>query len=557
MPANAAIFFESYAFHTRGKKLMGAQSASEGFLRAFARYSGVETFYCLTQSKDESVRFQKLVHNWAPAVRPVEWIRFDNLPGLERPGCLYHPQPALAERAWQRRLHDERAYSLCGVTHTTCSAAAMDVFGTYLIAPFQPWDAVICTSKSVRATLDRVLGHWAEYLAERIGARPQVRLQLPIIPLGVDCAAFDRVGGDPSLRPSLRAKLGIGPEDVAFLFMGRLSFHAKAHPLPMYLALEEAARRTGKHLHLIQAGWFPNDSVQREFINGARRFCPSVNSIILDGRLPEVRERIWFAADIFTSLADNIQETFGLVPIEAMAAGLPPVISDWDGYRDTVRDGVDGLRVPTIMPPGGTAGDIAWRHAFEVDTYDRYVAHCSQCTAVDWRACAEAYIALIENPPLRRKLGESGRQRARESFDWAVIIRRYQELWRELGERRAQATVGRRADIPPNPLREDPYALFAEYATHLLTAQTVLSAARGSSRALLEEFYQNPLVNYVGAPFLLASLDECRSALDRLKHSPRPVSELLEPVEPARRFILHRTLGWMLKCGLVEIIADR
>ena len=40
------------------------------------------------------------------------------------------------------------------------------------------------------------------------------------------------------------------------------------------------------------------------------------------------------------SLADNIQETFGLTPVEAMAAGLPCVMSDWDGYRDTVRDGV-------------------------------------------------------------------------------------------------------------------------------------------------------------------------------------------------------------------------
>ena len=28
-----------------------------------------------------------------------------------------------------------------------------------------------------------------------------------------------------------------------------------------------------------------------------------------------------------------------------MAAGLPVVVSDWDGYRDTVRDGVDGFRI--------------------------------------------------------------------------------------------------------------------------------------------------------------------------------------------------------------------
>ncbi|HRE90473.1 MAG TPA: glycosyltransferase, partial [Myxococcota bacterium] len=65
------------------------------------------------------------------------------------------------------------------------------------------------------------------------------------------------------------------------------------------------------------------------------------------------------AADVFVSLADNVQETFGLSVIEAMAAGLPVVVSDWDGYKDTVRDGEDGFRVTTTMPPVGAADHIA------------------------------------------------------------------------------------------------------------------------------------------------------------------------------------------------------
>ena len=47
---------------------------------------------------------------------------------------------------------------------------------------------------------------------------------------------------------------------------------------------------------------------------------------------------LWAAADVFLSLVDNIQETFGITPLEAMAAGLPVVASDWDGYRYTMRD---------------------------------------------------------------------------------------------------------------------------------------------------------------------------------------------------------------------------
>ena len=45
------------------------------------------------------------------------------------------------------------------------------------------------------------------------------------------------------------------------------------------------------------------------------------------------------------SLSDNIQETFGLTPLEAMASGIPVIVSDWDGYRSTVRDNKDGFRI--------------------------------------------------------------------------------------------------------------------------------------------------------------------------------------------------------------------
>ena len=54
------------------------------------------------------------------------------------------------------------------------------------------------------------------------------------------------------------------------------------------------------------------------------------------------------SSDIFISLSDNFQETFGITPLEGMASGLPVVVSDWDGYRDTVRDQIDGFTIPTI-----------------------------------------------------------------------------------------------------------------------------------------------------------------------------------------------------------------
>ena len=74
-----------------------------------------------------------------------------------------------------------------------------------------------------------------------------------------------------------------------------------------------------------------------------------MKAIFVEGRNATARDQAWAAADIFVSLSDNIQETFGLTPIEAMAAGLPVVVTDWNGYQATrFAHGVDGYPRPHL-----------------------------------------------------------------------------------------------------------------------------------------------------------------------------------------------------------------
>ena len=47
---------------------------------------------------------------------------------------------------------------------------------------------------------------------------------------------------------------------------------------------------------------------------------------------------------------------------------------------------------------------------------------------------------LVGNPGLRQRLGEAGRRRARDVFDWVVVYRQYQALWAEM-ERLRQAAL--------------------------------------------------------------------------------------------------------------------
>ena len=552
--ANAAIHYRAEGFDTSRPKLMGRHAAGEGFLKGFVAHSGVETLHCFTASKETAGHFQRLTARFGNK-RPVRWLNEHDAASPAAVGTLYLSDPSVSAAAWRRRARGQRLYSICGVTHTTASAAAMNWITSLLSSPAQEWDALICTSQVVRQTIDRVLGEQQEFLAARLGATTFSLPQFPVIPLGVDTSAFANRAVE---REAARVALNIAADDIAVLFVGRLSFHAKAHPLPMYLALERVAQvlaqNSGRKVHLVQAGWFANDFIADGFRKGAKQFCPNVICHFLDGREAELRQRAWASADIFTSLSDNFQETFGLTPIEAMAAGLPGVVTDWNGYRDTIRDGIDGFRLPTIIPRPGLGGDMADRHAAGLDTYDVYCGQTSQFVAVDPQAVAKAYMTLIDSPDLRRRMGEAARQRAVESFDWSVIIHRYQDLWRDLAERRARAAeiAPPQAQKPAHPARADPFFAFAEYPTEILSPQHLVAPAQGADGAKLQALLQSPLVSFVRP--VMPDLDDCARLLaDLQRRGALSVTEILESIPAPRRSHMERGLVWLAKLGLVSI----
>ena len=553
MQQSAAIHYVPDGYDTSGQRLLGRQAAGEGFLRGLVTHGSSPKLYCYTESKALLEDFVRRIQPWTRRELNVVWVPHGDTRGLTQAGTLYRPDLVLEDQAWHRRHRGQRDYSICGVTHTIATRRALDAIARLLVAPLQPWDALICTSQSVRAAVERVHASFGEYLAQRFGgsaAAPQ--LQLPIIPLGVDTSQFAPTAQSAASRVALRTELGIPAEDIVVLYVGRLIHYAKAHPVPMYLALEKAAQRTSRKIHLIQAGWFENEGkVEQDYKDAAARVCPSVRSIFLDGRKPQVRATVWAAADLFLSLSDNVQETFGITPIEAMAAGLPVVVSDWDGYRESVRDGVDGFTVPTLTPPPGAALD--WSAAFGAEqmNYSMFIAHAAMVTSVDVERAALAIQELCDNAGLRQRMGASGQQRARDVYDWRVVIRAYEELWADLAARRSSAVET--APVAPgaaaHPFCDDPFRLFAHYATATLTPETRLSSAgRGapaSSRALREQ----PLVALGRDQRAPAPIIE---ELLQLAGSETPsVEELLQRFSTVPPEVLKRTLVYLLKFDLV------
>jgi len=551
---NAAFYYIAEGYDTKGKALMGRQSAGEGFFKGYAKHAGVDTFYCYGPEVQQFGHFQQSLTQGAGSEKNSVFIPFAEFSRLQEVGCLFLPGPNLSDDAWVRRSFDSRAYSLCGVTHTTATQRIMDSFGALLVDPVQSWDAVVCTSTVVKKTLERVVDEYASYLEERMGVRPQLPVQLPVIPLGVDCDRFD-VADKDSRRTLWREKLGIGVEDIAVLYMGRLNFNAKAHPLPMFLALEEAARRTGKKVWLLLTGWFDPPVGEALWREDAKKFCPSVQTVFLDGRQEDVRWNIWHAADIFTSLSDNIQETFGLTPIEAMAAGLPVVVSDWDGYRDTVRHGIDGFRIPVWMPEPGSGEELAVRFANKVDLYGKYCGTVSQMTNVGIGECIMTYCRLIQDQELRSKMGEAGRQRARAQYDWSIIVNTYQELWQELATRRSRDSENapRSKGKVAMPLRQDPFTLFQEYPSHLVTGECLVTLQGGRIRGWWEKIVSSPMNRFLLTEnrLLLTKEEQTKLLAHLLARQTATVTELTALFPPQRQSVVQHTLAWMAKTGMV------
>lgn len=538
---NFAIYYAGDAYSTE-QKIMGRQAAGKSFLNGVAR----------TWS---SGHVRGVVHDGAGAQAFSRQLEQDGFKGTfsssvlpdwsaaREAGVLYYPAPPYRDFAAKRTLQHPAAFSIFGVTHTLSSMGAMDQVSDLLLPPFQPWDALICTSQAAKLFVLRLQDEMRAYWRQELGASKFVSVELPIIPLGVNAPAFQSNAED---RKSARNELGLASEEVVFLFAGRLSFHAKANPVPLYQALEKAAK--GRSITCIEAGVFPNEAARQAFLAAQKNLAPSVKFIWVDGRDDRAYANAWKGSDVFVSLSDNIQETFGLTPLEAMAAGLPVIVSDWNGYKDTVRDGMDGYRIATITPPSGAASDLSLRYSLEIDNYDYFIGRTSLETVVDPEATALAIAKLADDAGLRQQMGQAARLRANTEFDWPVILRQYSELSQHLNNIRTK-NVNAVPVLPPN--RADPFQRFAHFPTFQVTKEWLVTPCRDGAERL-NILLQLSMANYAFNPALLPP-DTLREMLVFVNAKSLSQVGTLLGLGSHGEAVAMRCLMWLWKFDLVTI----
>ena len=231
-------------------------------------------------------------------------------------------------------------------------------------------------------------GGYPEAEARRAEGRlpPVVR-----IPPGVDTGRFVPLA--PLERAGARARLGLPAAGPLVLSVSRLVPRKGMDTL-----IEAAARlaRSGRHPGLTVAiAGSGRDRGRLERLV-ARTGAP----VVLLGRVPEADlPALYAAADVFvlscrTRWAGLEQEGFGIVFLEAAAAGVASVAGDSGGAAEAVADGETGIVV-------GRPSDPA--------------------------AVARAVEKLLDDPDLRRRQAEAARDRAVREFAYDVLAGRLRD----------------------------------------------------------------------------------------------------------------------------------
>jgi glycosyltransferase involved in cell wall biosynthesis len=231
----------------------------------------------------------------------------------------------------------------------------------------------------------------ADALAERAGPRVDV-LHSP-----VDADRFDPKHAD---RDRVRAALGVPSESPLAALVGQITpwkgqdtaIRALAH-----------ARRERPDLRLLLVGStkfttratrYDNQTYLRE-LHALVAELGLEDHVIFAGETADVAGTL-AAADL--ALVPSTEEPFGRVVIEALAMGLPVIATSVGGPREIIRDGRDGL----LIPPG------------------------------DAEAWGAAIARLAGDGDLRRRMGESGRERVVGEFAVDAHAERLLEVYEEL-----------------------------------------------------------------------------------------------------------------------------
>jgi phosphatidylinositol alpha-mannosyltransferase len=257
-------------------------------------------------------------------------------------------------------------------------------------------------SRALRGYGERLHGRIAVSAAARHFIDRYFPGDYKVIPNGVDVTRFQRA------VPLTRWQDGTRN----ILFVGR--FEPRKGLLELLKAYRILRKRGAEDTRLLLVGAGPQEREARRYVATRR-----LGGVEFLGRVgDDERNQLFRTADVFVSPATG-RESFGIVLLEAMAAGAPIVASDIHGYKGVVRRGREALLVPPKDP----------------------------------EELAAAIERLLRDRELAAAMAEAGPRRA-EEFSWPRVTAKVDDYYGFVIRRLAAAGTlppHFSAEVPPSP----------------------------------------------------------------------------------------------------------
>ncbi len=521
---------------TSHRTIMGARIFEWSLVCALLKYGAYDTYFApgVTDQKKDELVADGLTADSVRRLTPVPLGSPLPIKDSDQVVLVIGGRELNILASLRQKLHRYDA-PICGFIHSINSARIAVALLQQCFAGLSESDVLFCSSRAGMKTIDIYI----EEIARLLPPDMHYPARRVLVPLGVEVPTVKQ-----DASRTLRQKLNIEPDCRIVLYFGRLSQTSKCDLGPLLVALSHLLGR-GISLHLIIAG----DDTQTKETPRLRTLASELKCLknVTIWLNPSATDKhlLHSGADIFVSPSDNIQETFGLTVAEAMAYGLPAVVSDWDGYRDLVTDAENGFLVPSVFPP-----NIETLRLCDCTTSMLEEDSLSQSTAIDVSVLSERLGKLVLDQALRRKMGRAAKQYVENHCSWQVVVKRYEELWEESLQIARAANSNSNASNKLGNLSLE--KSFGHYATAKRSQETKCFITEEGREWLRRpaRFYFLCQLSTVPSPLKFANA--LREISDRPGLSVANVVELfLDDSVPASIDDAHWTLARLFKYGLV------
>jgi UDP-glucose:(heptosyl)LPS alpha-1,3-glucosyltransferase len=343
------------------------------------------------------------------------WHRIPTLPGPGLLNFLWWFAANHASRAWDRHARGLR-HDLVYSPGINCFDA--DVISVHIVfaeflrqaglelrlarSPVHSWPRllhrklyyrlIVALEKRIYSDPGTTLVLYAKKTARDLERFYGRRDRLPVLYLGLDHATFNPARR-AALRDAARQQLGLAPERFALLLVGN-DLRKKG----IAVLLEAMAQLRDLPVELVVAG--------RE---DPAPFQAMVHGMELDGRvrfLPPRKDVEFYYAAADAYAGPSLEDTFALPPAEAMACGLPVIVSAENGTFEIISHEVDGM---VLDDPA------------------------------DSKTLAAMIRKLYADPELRVRLGEKAAETARQ-YTWERNGHELAEIFEDVLRRKARSS---------------------------------------------------------------------------------------------------------------------